>query len=319
MRADYRRGSAGFPNRKGHRVTQPGMSDAVKARFLLVGLCLAWGLTWPAMRIALIDLPPFTMRATSAAVGTVSLVILAQLARRPVRVPAASTWFDIVVVAFFNVILFGLCTSFAQLYEHTGRVAIIVYTMPIWAALLARVFLHELLTPVRLVALLLCCAGMAVLIYPLAHGGIPFGLLLSLISAVGWAIGTVYMKWRRLEIEPFTLAVWQLVLTIAFMLPFAFAFERTFSPWQINGPSLAGVVFSGLFGSGLAYFLWFHIIRMMPATTASLGALAAPVIGIVSSAILLSEVPTTADVVGYVLIFAASVCALLQPSTPQKL
>src|SRR5205085_6044700 len=131
--------------------------------------------------------------------------------------------------------------------------------------------------------------------------GIPFGLLLSLISAVGWAIGTIYLKWRRLDIEPFTLAAWQLVLTIAFMLPFALTFERSFSPWQISGSSLAGVMFSGLFGSGLAYFLWFHIIRMMPATTASLGALGSPVIGIVSSAILLREVPTTADVVGYVL------------------
>lgn len=294
------------------------MSDTVKARLLLVALCLAWGLTWPAMRIALIDLPPFTMRASSAVIGMVSLVILAQIGRRPVRVPAVSTWLDIAVVAFFNVILFGLCTSFAQLYEHTGRVAIIVYTMPIWAALLARVFLHELLTPVRLVALFLCCAGMAVLIYPLAHGGIPFGLLLSLISAVGWAIGTIYMKWRRLDIEPFTLAAWQLVLTIAFMLPFALVFERSFNPWQISGASLAGVAFSGLFGSGIAYFLWFHVIRMMPATTASLGALGSPVIGIVSSAILLREVPTTADVVGYVLIFAASICALLQPATLQK-
>ena len=294
------------------------MSDAVKARVLLGVLCLAWGLTWPAMRIALVDLPPFTMRATSAAVGTVALVVLAQLARRPVRIPAPATWLDIVVAAFFNIILFGLCTAFAQLYESTGRVAIIVYTMPIWAALLARVILHELLTPVRVLALVLCCVGMAVLIYPLTRHGIPLGLLLALVAAVGWAFGTIYIKWRCINIEPFTIAVWQMVLTFVTMIVCVFVIEGSYHPWDASWRSLAGVVFSGLFGSGLAYFLWFHIIRVMPATTASLGALGSPVLGIVSSMILLGEVPTTADIIGYVLIFAASVCALLQPTALRK-
>ena len=290
------------------------ISDATRARLLLVALCLAWGLTWPAMRIALVDLPPFTMRAMSSGIGAISLIVLARLAGRPVGVPAASKWFDIVVVAFFNVIVFGLCTAFAQMMAYTGRVAILVYTMPIWATLLARVFLHELLTPVRLFALALCCGGMAVLIYPLAHDGIPFGLVLALIAAVGWAIGTIYMKWRRLDIEPFTLAAWQIVLACAFMMAFIPFFEPTFRPWHAGWYSLAGVAFSGLFGSGLAYFIWFHIMRLLPATTASLGALASPVIGLVSSIFLLGEVPTTTDVVGFTLIFAASACALIQPT-----
>jgi threonine/homoserine efflux transporter RhtA len=45
--------------------------------------------------------------------------------------------------------------------------------------------------------------------------------------------------------------------------------------------------------------------------TASLGVLSAPVIGVVATAVLLGEIPTVPDIVGYVLIFAASVCVLL--------
>jgi drug/metabolite transporter (DMT)-like permease len=214
--------------------------------------------------------------------------------------------------------VFGLCTAFAQVMEFTGRVAILVYTMPIWAALFARVFLHELLTPMRFVGLVLCCAGIAVLIYPLAISGLPLGLLLALIAAVGWAIGTIYMKWRRLDIEPFTLAAWQLVIAFIIMASFIPFYEGSYRPWQAGWYSLAGVAFSGFFGSGIAYFLWFHIIRLMPATTASLGALSSPVIGLVSSVFLLGEVPTTTDIIGFVLIFAASACALLQPTAPHK-
>jgi drug/metabolite transporter (DMT)-like permease len=71
------------------------------------------------------------------------------------------------------------------------------------------------------------------------------------------------------------------------------------------------LIWAGLMGSGLAYLLWFAIIGRVPAMTASLGVLSAPVIGVVSTAFMLGEWPTGADIVAYVLIFAASVCVLL--------
>jgi drug/metabolite transporter (DMT)-like permease len=71
------------------------------------------------------------------------------------------------------------------------------------------------------------------------------------------------------------------------------------------------MVWTGLIGSGLAYFLWFAIIGRLPAMTASLGILSAPVIGVISTAIMLGEVPTVADMIGFTLIFLASVCVLI--------
>jgi drug/metabolite transporter (DMT)-like permease len=76
------------------------------------------------------------------------------------------------------------------------------------------------------------------------------------------------------------------------------------------------MIFAGLAGSGLAYFLWFGIIGRIPAMTASLGVLSAPVIGVVATAILLGERQTLSDIIGYTLIFAASVCVMLPSRTP---
>jgi drug/metabolite transporter (DMT)-like permease len=50
--------------------------------------------------------------------------------------------------------------------------------------------------------------------------------------------------------------------------------------------------------------------------TASLGVLASPVIGVISSAILLGERPTLPDMIGFALIFAAAACVLV-PSRSQ--
>ena len=80
---------------------------------------------------------------------------------------------------------------------------------------------------------------------------------------------------------------------------------------QARLPALIGTVFTGVIGSGLAYFLWFKIIGRLPAMTASLGILSAPVIGVISTVVMLGERPTVPDLIGFALIFAASVCVLL--------
>jgi drug/metabolite transporter (DMT)-like permease len=54
-------------------------------------------------------------------------------------------------------------------------------------------------------------------------------------------------------------------------------------------------------------------VRRLPATTASLGILATPVIGVVSAVIVLGERPTLADILGFALMLAASACVLLRP------
>jgi drug/metabolite transporter (DMT)-like permease len=59
--------------------------------------------------------------------------------------------------------------------------------------------------------------------------------------------------------------------------------------------------------------MWFAIVRRLPAATASLGALGIPVVGVLSTVLIVGERPTATDIVGFALIFAASACVLLVP------
>ena len=76
----------------------------------------------------------------------------------------------------------------------------------------------------------------------------------------------------------------------------------------------SGGLYNGLLGTGFAYILWFAIIERLPTATASLGSLSTPVVGITSSMLMLGERPTTEDVIGFALIFAAAACVLTQPA-----
>ena len=288
-------------------------SDAVRARLFLVLLILGWGVTWPMMRIALTEIPPFSMRVGNLAIGAVTLIALARLQGRSLKIPNGTTWLHICAASFFNIVGFSVFTPFAQLSAATSRVAIVVYTMPIWASLLARSILGERLDEVRAVALMLCATGMAVLIYPLTSLGIPTGIVLALGAAVSWAAGTVYLKWARLDGDPMALTIWQLVVGLVVILACVPLVEGSLHLWPAHTKPILALIFSGFVGTGISYFLWFDIVRRLPASTASLGILSVPVVGIVSSVVLLDEQPTIADIAGFALIFAASACVLLSP------
>jgi len=60
--------------------------------------------------------------------------------------------------------------------------------------------------------------------------------------------------------------------------------------------------------------MWFEIVRRVSAVTATLGILGIPVIGVLSSVLILGERPTNTDIIGFALIFAASACVLLTPA-----
>src|SRR4051812_8418498 len=160
---------------------------------MLLLLSLAWGLTWPAMRVALGEIPVFSMRTVTLGLGALTLVIVVAAQRRRVMMPNAAAWAHVFVAAILNIVGFSLLSSFALLQAATSRVAILSYTMPIWAALFARLVLGERFSRARIVALALCVGGMAVLIAPLAGAGIPIGVLLLLGYRGNWAAGAGYL------------------------------------------------------------------------------------------------------------------------------
>ena len=101
---------------------------------MLVAVSLAWGLSWPALKIALNDIPPFSMRVGTSELATVTLFALALLRRRNMRIHSSVAAVHLVVAGCLS---FTLFSAFAQLATATSRVAVLAYTMPIWAALFA--------------------------------------------------------------------------------------------------------------------------------------------------------------------------------------
>jgi drug/metabolite transporter (DMT)-like permease len=286
---------------------------ATSAKLMVVVIGLVWGFNWVAARIILSVLPPWTMRALGIGLGAATLFAAAAVTRVRLRVPRGE-WLKIVIAGFFNVAIYNACSAYAQVYGTTSRAIFIAYSMPIWAALLARLVLKERLNTAKLAGLALCTVGLTVLIWPLARAGLPVGALFALGSAWGWAAGTIYLKWADIGTPTLSVTAWQLLFGWLMLMAGMLWFEGV--PHEGLPPPyvLGWIGYNGVIGMGLAYFLWFVVIARLPATTASLGVLLVPVVGVLGSTWLISERPDATDIVGFVLIFSAAACVLLQPN-----
>jgi drug/metabolite transporter (DMT)-like permease len=290
----------------------------VGAKLLLVLLSLAWGLSWPAVRIALDEVAPFTARALSYGIGAVFLFACVWGTGRNARLPAGRIYAHVVVTALLNIAGFGLITTFAMLNALTSRVVIVSYSMPVWASLMAWLILGERLSAASVVALILCVCGLTVLIYPVASSGAAAGLMIALSAALCWAAGTIYMKWARMPGDGLVIAAWQLVVAFTVAAIGVAAFEGVPRLWPLSLPVILALAFHGPIGTGIAYFLWFTIVGRLPAATATLGTLFSPVVGIASTILLLGERLTAADAVGFMLIFAAAAAVVLAPAARSR-
>ena len=288
------------------------LNAAGTAKLLVVLLAFAWGFNWIAAAIALREVSPWSLRVAGSGIGAVTLFTAAMLTGHSLKVPRGEH-VHIMIAGFFNVAAFQILSGFAQLNGATSRAIIITYSMPIWATLMSRAVLGEKLTPIRLLAFALCVAGLGILLWPLFAGKFPIFVFYSLGCALSWAFATVYIKWVRVTVEPLANAAWQLLFGFLFIAAGSLIFERHPHIWPINGETALSVLYVGLFGVGLAHFLWWSIVWRLPTITASIGSLLVPVIGVTASALILGERLTLPDIIGFVMIFAAAACVLLQP------
>jgi drug/metabolite transporter (DMT)-like permease len=284
-----------------------------RALAALALLTVTWGGNWPAMKLALAEMPPWTFRALCLAAGGVGLLLLARARGLSLAIPAADrrrlAW-----VTLFNIVGWHLCSAYALRLMAGGRASIIGYTMPLWMVLLGRVVLGESVSPGRAFALLLGIAGLAVLIGPdLARvGASPAGPLLMVAAAVSWAIGTLVMKRRPWGMPVTVLAGWQVALGAIPVVPGALLLETP--PTSLGVGALAGTLYAVGVGMMLCHFLWFYLLGALPGPVASISVVGVPVFGVLWSAAVLGEPVGWREGVALALVLPAIATVLVGPA-----
>ncbi len=282
-----------------NRLTNPMNAPkrpAARARFAPAGLIflaitsVGWGFNWPVTKYLLGELPPLTLRGTTGVIGALLLAVLALLRGQSLSVPRA-LWPRLVLAAFLNVACWMSLMGLALLWLPASEAALIAYTMPVWAALLAWPILGERPNLLRVAALVMAFAGLAAIMggngVAASLSKLP-GILMALGGALGFAIGTVLSKRLPLDLPPLTAAAWQIGIGCLPVALVGLAIETT----DLAAVTRIGwylLIYSTVIQFCIAYVSWFAALARLPASVAAIGTMAVPVIGVGASAVALHE------------------------------
>lgn len=268
---------------------------------------IGWGSNWPATKYLLGQLPPLTYRGVMGLVGAALLAILAGLRGQSLRVPQGM-WGRIILSATFNVACWMVLIGFALLWLPASEVALIGYTMPVWAAIIAWPVLGEKPTVLRTTALFMALAGLATI---MGGNGITAsweklpGIVLALGGAIGFAFGTVFAKKLPILMPPLSSAAWQILIGCLPITLIGLAIETT-DVFAITQLGWILIIYVTLMQYCVAYVSWFAALARLPASIASIGTIGVPVVGVVASAATLHE-PLGAGQIAALLFTLASV------------
>jgi len=285
------------------RITSAGLT------FLAI-TSVGWGFNWPVTKYLLSELPPLTLRGTTGVIGAALLAGLAGLRGQSLLVPR-QMWPRLVLAGILNVTAWMVLMGLALLWLPASEAALIAYTMPVWASMLAWPVLGERPTALRTLALVMAFAGLGSIMggngLSASAAKLP-GIVMALAGAIGFAVGTVLAKKAPIKLPPIPAAAWQIGLGC---LPVAIAglSIETTKVSAITGTGWALLVYSVIGQFCIAYVAWFAALARLPASVAAIGTMAVPVIGVVASALALHEPLGAGQIAALVFTLAAVVLA----------
>lgn len=285
------------------------------ALVLLVLLAFVWGVHWVVVKAGLAYVPPLTYAASRVAIGLVTMVALLAWQGR-LRVPERANAPIIASIGLGQIAAGVVIQSLALQVVAAGRSAVLLYTMPLWVAVLLAVVFGIRPRRNELVGLVLGIGGLLLLLSPaVVDWGVPgemVGMLALLLNAVIWAGTTIHVRrhhWTQslLELQP-----WQLLTALVPLVAIALAVEGGRGiRWEAF--TVFALLYSGVLATAFATWASQAITRSLGAQASATGFLAIPVVGLVSGWLILGEALGPVDVAGFALVLGGVAATSLLP------
>jgi drug/metabolite transporter (DMT)-like permease len=282
----------------------------------LLVLYLVWGSTYLGIAVAVDTIPPFLMGAVRFL--TAGLALLAWSVAREGRrfhLPSAHEWRDSAIV---GALLLGGgmgMVAYGELTVPSGITALVVALMPVWVAVLGRVFLGERLPGLAIGGIVLGFVGVAILIGPSAFGGgdalAPLSVAAILVAPIAWSGGSLFASHRAtLPRQPLVATGAQMVCGgLVLLLMSGIAGEPAgYRIETITADSLIALAYLTVIGSLLAFTAYGWLLRVAPLPLIATYAYVNPVVAVILGALVLAEpIEPRTMVAGAVIVVAVAV------------
>ena len=256
----------------------------------LVLLAGIWGWSFLFIKVSVRGMTPTTVAATRVGLGAAVLLVVVQA--RGLRLPRELRWWRHFAIAALisNAVPFSLL-AWGEQHISSALTSVLNASTPLFSALMVWLFLQERLRPAQLFGLVLGFLGVAVAAgagsADLARSSIG-GDLAAIGAGACYGMGFTYAQRHLTGLAPIVASAGQLLMATVLLAPVAAVTSANrgihLTPWRLLCVGLLGV-----FGTGVAYVLYYRLIAQVGATRTSVVTYLIPVVAVVVGVLVLGE------------------------------
>jgi drug/metabolite transporter (DMT)-like permease len=274
--------------------------------YLLV-LSALWGASYLFMRIAAPEFGPVVL--IHLRVAAASLLLLPIFLLRSDISELKSNWKRLAIVGTLNSVLPFCLLAYSTLYLSGGFASILTATSPLFAALIAWVWLSDRLDASRITGLVIGFAGVVVLVRDKVSfdvNGVSLAILAAIVASAFYGIGANYIKKKLSGIRSLALATGSQVAATMVLLPFA---VMLWPSGPISARAWVSVILLGTASTAVAYLLYFRLITNVGPVRALTVTYLIPAFAVLWGAVFIDERVTIVMVVGCLIILFGTALA----------
>jgi len=272
----------------------------------LVVLSALWGASFLFMRIAAPEFGPVVLAELRIAIA--GLVLLPILMMRGGAGELRVHWKKLVTVGSLNTAIPFMLFPYSTLYLTAGFTAILNATTPLFAAIIAFLWLSAALSTGRVIGLVIGFAGVVVLVWNKAglDTSVTLAIVAGIVASLFYGIGANYTKKYLQGIGSLAIATGSQIAAALLLLPAAIAL------WPddpVSAKSWAAVIALGVFCTGIAYVLYYRLIANVGPASAVTVTYLVPGFAVLWGAIFIDERLTTNMMIGCTIILLGTALA----------
>lgn len=283
------------------------IKNAISTKINIVGLpilalCFVsffWGTTWIASKEGVKHMPALQLVAIRQFIGGFLYISFFLFKKAPW--PKGKQWKTIIILSILNFVLSNGLSTWGVKYISSGLGAIIGAIVPLWIVVIT--FLRgERLSRLSVIGLIISFSGVCVIFFDhLSDFLIPsfrFGIIVSIISTLTWAFGTLYTKKKAATFNPYFSLGIQMFLSSILVFAYTGATGISVPLSEIPAISWWSIAYLVIFGSILTFIAFIYALQNLPAEISTIYSYINPIVAVLLGALIFGETLNAAIAIG---------------------